>query len=126
MAEFPSINPNTLSDVRGWWHCRSGGYVNNGTAVGEVADGTNITQFDDVSGNARHLTGGAGTGKIKFRTSQFNGIPALSWESTDEALACASFWSGTAMLHLAISVPVSEKQTATYNLTSTGAWTHTG
>lgn len=37
-----------------------------------------------------------------------------------------SFWSGTAMVHPAFSVPASDKQTATFSFTSTGAWAHTG
>lgn len=38
----------------------------------------------------------------------------------------SSYWSGTAMVHPVINVVTSDKQSATYSFTSTGAWTHTG
>ncbi len=38
----------------------------------------------------------------------------------------SSFWSGSAMLHPSITMPASDKASATYSFTSTGTWSHTG
>jgi hypothetical protein len=65
----------TAVDAWGWWKA---------DAI-SAADGDPLTQWDDSTGNARHLTGGSPS----YQTAELNGLPVVRFDGTDDNFSVA-------------------------------------
>ncbi len=61
------------------------------------ADGGAVSQWDDGSGNARHVSQGTGTARPTYRASvaALNGKPAVQWDGTSDVLSSSTFTAVT-------------------------------
>lgn len=65
-------------------------------------DGDPITQWDDSSGNARHLANG---GAPNYQTNEINGLPVVRFDGIDDSLwrdDASSYITGTTLTLLAV------------------------
>jgi NAD(P)H-dependent FMN reductase len=60
-----------------------------------LANAAPVTSWTDSSGNARTLTQATGANQPVFSTTQVNGLPAVTFDGTNDYLATAAFASPT-------------------------------
>jgi hypothetical protein len=60
-----------------------------------LANAAPVTSWTDSSGNARTLTQATGANQPVFSTAQVNGLPAVTFDGTNDYLATAAFASPT-------------------------------
>lgn len=68
--------PTDFSSLSGWWKA---------DAITGKSDGDSITQWDDSSGLAHHLTGGSPL----YKTNILNSLPVVRFDGTDDTLTAA-------------------------------------
>jgi hypothetical protein len=73
------LTPNQISNLKGWWK----------SDVGVSVSGTDVTQWDDQSGQGNHFISPAGQ-EPQYIASFINGLPAIDFLG-GQAMATASF-----------------------------------
>ncbi len=72
-----AFSPLSLSPV--FW-------VKADAGTSTTTDGTGISQWDDQSGNARHLTQGTGGSQPLYKTAIQNGLPVVRYDGVDDIM----------------------------------------
>lgn len=75
------------------------------------ADGAAVDQWDDASGNVRHVTASS-TARPTLALNGINGRPALLFDGSNDALVCAAAQWGTALAAPRSFVAVAKSSTA--------------
>lgn len=55
-----------------------------------LSNGASVSQWDDLSGNARHLTQATGSLQPTYQTNQLNTKPVIRFDGTDDVLSTAN------------------------------------
>lgn len=74
------------TDLAGWYE--ADGLVFNASATA-AADGEAVAQWNDQSGNGRHLVQATGAQRPLFQTNILNGLPGIQFVSSDDLTAAA-------------------------------------
>lgn len=80
----PPLNPETLTRA-GHWSTRNPASLN-------LADGTAVASWNDLSGNNNHLVQATGSNQPIYRANRIGSFGSVSFESAD-SLKCDSFYS---------------------------------
>lgn len=76
------FSPKSLPSLAGWWRADQGITLN----------GSTVSQWNDLSGNARHLTQGTAANQPLFVASGIGGQAAVEFVSTDYLDCAAATW----------------------------------
>lgn len=71
------------SDLNSMYDATTGGSL--------VASGNGVARWQDKSGNGRHATQGTANNRPTLNTNKQNGLPALTFDGSNDSLATASF-----------------------------------
>lgn len=73
-----SFDPTTIAGLVGWW---------DASQITGKSDGNTITQWDDLSGNARHAT--EATNPPTYKTGIVNSLPVVRFDGINDVLIYA-------------------------------------
>ena len=59
------------------------------TAITGLSDGDPVAQWDDESGNGRHITQGTAANRPTYQTGEINGLPVVRFDGTNDRLTFA-------------------------------------
>jgi hypothetical protein len=76
-SHVTSFTPASISNISLWYAANS--------ITGKV-DGDAIASWSDLSGNGNNMVQATGTKQPLYKTGQVNGLPALRFDSTDDAM----------------------------------------
>lgn len=76
---LPVLQPEEIANLKGWWKSN----------VGVTLSGSDVTQWDDQSGQGNHFTAPVGQ-EPQFIASDINGLPSIDFQG-GEVLKTASF-----------------------------------
>lgn len=92
----PLVSPLQLANLAAWYSVRTLGtlWQDSGRTTPVAANNDPVGAWDDLSGNARHLTQATGGARPTYKSSGLNGQPYLSYDGGDY-LASTEAWVGT-------------------------------
>ncbi len=67
------------------------------SSITGLSDGSSVSQWSDLSGNARHLTNASTTQRPVYRTNILNGLPVVRFDGVNDQLAIPSAKYGAAV-----------------------------
>ncbi|MDO9187121.1 MAG: hypothetical protein Q7W13_13995 [Bacteroidia bacterium] len=76
----PVFTPLDISNLQAWYKADAGITLN----------GSNVSQWDDQSGNARHMIQATASNQPTFTALAKNGLPGLTFDGTNDFLALAA------------------------------------
>lgn len=79
-AVAPEFTPLAISNLQAWYKADAGITLN----------GSTVSQWADQSGNARHMIQATAANQPTFTASAKNGLPALTFDGTNDYLALAA------------------------------------
>lgn len=84
----PGVNPFNLGMIPGImaWYAAD--------LIAGKSDGDAISQWDDSSGNSKHMLQVSGTRQPLYKTGIVNGLPAILFDTTNDVMATAASISG--------------------------------
>lgn len=90
-AATTAFSPLSISGVAGWWDASKASSLFDATTGGsQVANGGAVARWEDLSGNARHLTQSTANNRPLRRVSQVNGLDAVEFDGTNDSVALST------------------------------------
>ncbi len=84
-VRVPPYNPASISGIMAWYAA---------DMIRGLADGDTIAQWDDLSGNARHMLQAEAGRRPLYKIGIVNGLPALLFDSGDDVMATVASFTG--------------------------------
>jgi hypothetical protein len=77
------FDPSTIGGLSAWFKADAG--------TSTTTDGVGISQWNDQSGNARHLTQATGSKQPLYKAAIQNGLPVVRCDGVDDVMLTAAF-----------------------------------
>lgn len=102
-----SFSPTSISNLAMW--------LDGADAASVTLDGSNtVSQWNDKSGNGRHVTQAAVNSRPSYVTSAINGLNALNFDGTDDFLASSAFALGELTIFAVVTARWTTAETAAF------------
>lgn len=83
LDDMPSgISPGSLANLQLWF---------DASTIKNLADGAAVAQWDDLSGNDRHLAQATGGNQPIWKAKSFNGLPCIRLDGSNDYMNCTAF-----------------------------------
>lgn len=94
-----TFSPLAISGLAAWW---------DADQITGLTDNQAVAQWNDMSGNARHLVQATGTKQPSYQTNEVNGQPIVRFDGTDDVMEVAANIGNTNPSDLSIFVVVKQ------------------
>jgi len=76
------VNPKSLSNLQLWFDAMT---------IKSLADGAAVAQWNDLSGNGRHLAQATGGSQPLYKAKGLNGLPCVRFDGSNDYMDCTAF-----------------------------------